>query len=139
MPFLQAKPVIIKRRRISERKFRFLARCFSLDLTATQTAKLTLLIRNTVRSGADIYTDGWRSDPTMRSPSMATTTRRSTIRRTSLLGKMFTSTGWNHFGPGPNGGLRSLTVYPSTYLAPAYWSPSVDSITDVISYSQSEN
>jgi len=48
MPLLQTKPVFIKRRRISERKFWFLARCFSLDLTATQTTKLVLLNRNTV-------------------------------------------------------------------------------------------
>mgnify|MGYP001567243172 CR=1 FL=1 len=48
MPFLQAKPATIKRRRISERKFWFLSRCFSLDLTATQTAQLVLLNRNTV-------------------------------------------------------------------------------------------
>ena len=38
----------IKRSHLSEAKFRQLAKCFSLDLTALQTAKITALNRNTV-------------------------------------------------------------------------------------------
>lgn len=42
------KAVTIKRQRISSRKFSLLVKCFALDLTATQTAKLIPLNRNTV-------------------------------------------------------------------------------------------
>ncbi len=48
MPLLRSKSSIVKRRRISKRKFGFLVKCFSLDLTATQTGKLAGLNRNTV-------------------------------------------------------------------------------------------
>ncbi len=48
MPVLKAKPLTIKRQRISERKFSLLVKCFALDVTATQTAKLIDLNRNTV-------------------------------------------------------------------------------------------
>jgi transposase-like protein len=48
MPVLEAKPLTIKRQRISSRKFSLLVKCFSLDITATQTVKLIDLNRNTV-------------------------------------------------------------------------------------------
>jgi len=48
MPVLGPKQILIKRQRISERKFSLLVKCFSLDVTATQTAKLIDLNRNTV-------------------------------------------------------------------------------------------
>lgn len=48
MPVLRSKDVLIKRQRISSRKFSLLVKCFSLDVTATQTAKLIDLNRNTV-------------------------------------------------------------------------------------------
>ena len=48
MPVLEPKQIFIKRQRISERKFSLLVKCFSLDVTATQTAKLIDLNRNTV-------------------------------------------------------------------------------------------
>jgi len=48
MPLLTSKSPLIRRRRISKRKFGLLAKCFSLDLTATQTGKLTDLNHNTV-------------------------------------------------------------------------------------------
>jgi transposase-like protein len=48
MPLFSAKPIIVKRQRISSRKFSLLVKCFSLDVTATQTAKLIDLNRNTV-------------------------------------------------------------------------------------------
>jgi len=48
MPLLSPKPITVKRQRISERKFSLLVKCFSLDVTATQTAKLIDLNRNTV-------------------------------------------------------------------------------------------
>lgn len=48
MPLSSPKLITIKRRRISSRKFSFLVKCFALDLTATQTAKLIELNRNTV-------------------------------------------------------------------------------------------
>ncbi len=48
MPTSRSKLVVIKRRRISRRKFSFLVKCFALDLTASQTAKLVPVNRNTV-------------------------------------------------------------------------------------------
>lgn len=48
MPLSSAKLITVKRRRISSRKYSFLVKCFALDLTATQTAKLIELNRNTV-------------------------------------------------------------------------------------------
>lgn len=48
MPVLEPKQILIKRQRISSRKFSLLVKCFSLDVTATQTAKLIDLNRNTV-------------------------------------------------------------------------------------------
>ncbi len=48
MPVLRSKRPLIKRQRISERKFSLLVKCFALDVTATQTAKLIDLNRNTV-------------------------------------------------------------------------------------------
>ena len=39
---------LIKRRRISREKFGFLIKCFAVDLTAIQTAKILLLNRNTI-------------------------------------------------------------------------------------------
>lgn len=50
MPISRIKLVTVKRRRISSRKFSFLVKCFALDLTATQAAKLIELNRNTVNS-----------------------------------------------------------------------------------------
>ena len=47
MPVSRYKLVVVKRRRISPRKFSFLVKCFALDLTASQTAKLIPLNRNT--------------------------------------------------------------------------------------------
>ena len=44
----RSKRSLIKRQRISSRKFSLLVKCFSLDVTATQTAKLIDLNRNTV-------------------------------------------------------------------------------------------
>lgn len=48
MPLSRPKQALIKRQRISERKFSLLVKCFALDVTATQTAKLIDLNRNTV-------------------------------------------------------------------------------------------
>ncbi len=48
MPVLRAKLITVKRQRISSRKFSLLVKCFALDVTATQTAKLIDLNRNTV-------------------------------------------------------------------------------------------
>lgn len=48
MPVSSSKLEVVKRRRISGRKFSFLVKCFALDLTASQTAKLIPLNRNTV-------------------------------------------------------------------------------------------
>ena len=48
MPVLGPKQILIKRQRISSRKFSLLVKCFALDVTATQTAKLIDLNRNTV-------------------------------------------------------------------------------------------
>ena len=48
MPLFRPKRVTVKRRRISRQKFILLIKCFSVDLTATQTAKLLGLNRNTV-------------------------------------------------------------------------------------------
>jgi len=48
MLLLGSKRPLIKRQRISSRKFSLLVKCFSLDVTATQTAKLIDLNRNTV-------------------------------------------------------------------------------------------
>ena len=47
MPISRNKKSVVKRYRISERKFRLIVRSFSLDLTATQTAGLVLVNRNT--------------------------------------------------------------------------------------------
>ena len=48
MPSLSPKQVVIKRRRISKRKFSLLIKCFAIDLTAIQTSKISDLNRNTV-------------------------------------------------------------------------------------------
>lgn len=48
MPVLRPEQLLIKRQRISSRKFGLLVKCFALDVTATQTAKLIDLNRNTV-------------------------------------------------------------------------------------------
>ena len=48
MPLLSPKLVTVKRRRISREKFGLLGKCFSVDLTATQTGKVLGLNRNTV-------------------------------------------------------------------------------------------
>src|SRR6266508_1627263 len=48
MPLNQSKVVIIKRFRIKEKKLRLLIRCFAFDCTASQTANLVQLNRNTV-------------------------------------------------------------------------------------------
>lgn len=48
MPIYQSKSHTPKRIRISEKKFSLLVKCFALDITATQTAKLSMLNRNTV-------------------------------------------------------------------------------------------
>jgi transposase len=44
----QAKVPVIKRIRISQKKFRLIVKCFCLDITASVTGKLSLLNRNTV-------------------------------------------------------------------------------------------
>jgi len=48
MPLSSPKLVTVKRRRISREKFGLLVKCFSVDLTATQTGKVLGLNRNTV-------------------------------------------------------------------------------------------
>src|SRR3990167_6476958 len=48
MPIYSHKQEAIKRRRISREKFGLLVKCLALDVTATQTAKLINLNRNTV-------------------------------------------------------------------------------------------
>lgn len=48
MPIFGSKSITVKRQRISSRKFSLLVKCFALDVTATQTAKLIDLNRNTV-------------------------------------------------------------------------------------------
>ena len=48
MLLLQSKSVSIKRQRISRLKFSLLLKCFAIDLTAIQSAKLVNLNRNTV-------------------------------------------------------------------------------------------
>ena len=48
MPISGNKKAIVKRYRISKRKLRLIVRCFALDLTASQTAGLALVNRNTV-------------------------------------------------------------------------------------------
>lgn len=48
MPLLQSKSISIKRQRISKLKFSLLLKCFAIDLTAIQCAKLVNLNRNTV-------------------------------------------------------------------------------------------
>lgn len=48
MPLSSSKQVIVIRRRISRQKFSLLVKCFSADLTATQTGKVLGLNRNTV-------------------------------------------------------------------------------------------
>jgi len=47
MLLLQSKHTIIKRIRISEKKFSLLVKCFALDLNARQSAKLLSCNRNT--------------------------------------------------------------------------------------------
>ena len=48
MSLFRPKQVTVKRRRISRQKFSLLIKCFSADLTATQTGKILDLNRNTV-------------------------------------------------------------------------------------------
>ena len=48
MPLLTSKSPQVKRCRIFPKKFCLLRKCFALDFTATSTAKLTNLNRNTV-------------------------------------------------------------------------------------------
>ena len=47
MTIIPAKDVLIKRIRISEKKLRLIVKCFAVDCTATQTAKLSGINHNT--------------------------------------------------------------------------------------------
>jgi transposase-like protein len=48
MALIGAKQSVLKRIKVSERKLRLIIRCFCVDLTASQTAKLVLINRKTV-------------------------------------------------------------------------------------------